>query len=447
MKKMTVSMTVFGLCAVLANPVPAENLIDIYNLAVANDPQLSAVRNKLLATEELRVQSRAVLFPTIDAKADTTKNKLRTGGSFAAGAPVTFKSPSSFNSHGYSLTLKQPIFDPVLFYGLKQVSARLQQVQAEFAFAQQSLMQRVAVRYFAVLGAEDTLAFAQAETKAIGRQLEQAKQRFDVGLIAITDIHEAQARYDQAVASEIEAANLLRRSKESLREITNQSHEEVAGLGNELPLINPEPNDMDAWVQTAFAQNSQVKAIESAVEAAKQEISVRKSGHLPTVDFKATQSFLDANSSRLGSASTNEDTMLGLQVEIPIYQGGLVNSRTREAQHLFAQSQDQLEQTRRELERSTRESFMNIEATISGVKALNQALISSQSALDATELGFKVGTRTSVDVLDSQREMFRAKQALSRTRYDYILSQLQLKLAAGTLSPGDLETVNGWLAQ
>lgn len=447
MKKLNMVVSALGICISLTGPVAAENLVDIYNLAVVNDPQLSAVRNSLMAVDELRVQSRAVLFPTIKAVSDTTKNKLRTDGTFISGPPVIGFDRQVFNSHGYSLTLSQPIFEPALFYGLRQVSARQKQVQAEFAFAQQDLMQRVADRYFGVLGAEDSLAFAEAETKAIGRQLEQAKQRFDVGLIAITDIHEAQARYDQAVARGIEALNLLQRSRETLREITGQLHEELIPLGGDLPLITPEPNDMDSWVNTALAQNSQVKASEQAVETAKQEISLRKSGHLPTVEFKASQIYNSSNGSILGSASKNENTVLSLDLEMPIFQGGFVNSRTREAQHLYAQSQDLLEQTRRELERSTRVAFMNVASTISGVKALTQALLSSQSALDATELGFKVGTRTSVDVLDSQQELFLAKRELSRVRYNHILSQLQLKLSAGTISPSDLEMVNSWLQE
>jgi len=424
----------------------SNDLLAVYEQAVLNDPALKAERQNLLATEELPVQARAVLLPSIELKANTTKNKTRSSPTgFSTGLGLSLR--KSFNSHGYQLTLRQPVYNHTLFVGVKQVAALVNQALSSYTAAEQELMVRAADRYFSVLAADDDLVFAKSEKASIERQLEQARQRFEVGLIAITDIHEAQARFDQAVAAEITADNVARRSREALREITFDYFEHLATLKEESPLLTPEPANIEAWVDTALAQNARVQARVYAVEAALQDTRRQRAGHFPTVDLVGTQAFDSANASRFSDGKTTaEDTFLAIEVKVPIFAGGLVNSRTREAGHRHAQAKDLLEQAQRELVRQTRESYLNIRSSISSVTALRQALVSSQSALDATELGFKVGTRTSVDVLDSQRELFRAKRALSKSRYEYILNTLRLKQSAGTLQPDDLAEVNEWLA-
>ena len=422
-----------------------DDLVSVYQQALQNDPTLKAEQKNLLATEELPKQARAVLLPKIDLKAHTTKNKTRSSPTgFSQGFSLSLR--NSFNSHDYTLTLRQPVYNHTLFVGVKQVKALVNQALLNYTAAEQELMVRAADRYFAVLAADDDLAFAEAEKTAIERQLEQARQRFEVGLIAITDIHEAQARFDQAVAAQIFADNVSTRSREALREITFIYYQHLATLREESPLATPEPANIDVWVDTAMEQNAQVQAQVYGVKAALQDTRRIRAGHFPTLDLVGTHAYSSANASRFSNGkTTSEDSMLSIEVKLPIFAGGLVNSQTREAGYRHAQAKDLLEAVQRQLVRQTRDAYLNIGASISSVTALRQARLSSQSALDATELGFKVGTRTSVDVLDSQRELFRAKRALSKARYQYILNTLRLKQAAGTLQPSDLTSVNEWL--
>ncbi|MCG2634570.1 MAG: TolC family outer membrane protein [Gammaproteobacteria bacterium] len=436
----------FALASILlvAGGAQAEDLQEILELALANDPQLKAAESALMADEELKRQARAVLFPTIDLSADTTFNRLHTESSFFNTIPGSSKL-QRFNSNGYTLKLSQPVFNNTLLVGLKQVNSVIAKARAEYLFAQQDLVLRSASAYFDVLGAMDTLRFAQAEKAAISRQLEQAQKRFDVGLIAITDIHEAQARYDLSVADELLAINGLEQAWEGLREITGQSHAEVAGLMDDTPLMSPEPAVIEEWVNLALESNLQVEAQKQAVETSRQDIALRKSGHYPTLDIEASYTDRSDNASRFGSSSETEDQIIGLRFNLPLFQGGFVNSRTREAALRHRQAKDLLEQQRRSAERQTRQAYLQVESTVSRVKALRQALVSTQSALEATELGFEVGTRTAVDVLDSQRELYRARRELALARYDHLVSTLQLKLAAGQLGGSDVGQINGWL--
>ncbi|RLA09125.1 MAG: type I secretion protein TolC [Gammaproteobacteria bacterium] len=422
----------------------ANDLVAIYQQAVVNDPTLKAERQNLLATEELPIQARALLLPSIEATAGTTKNKTRSSSDFTSTLGISNK--QSYNSHGYAVTLRQPVYNHALFVGTKEVKALVNQAMSSYTAAEQELMFRAADRYFAVLAADDDVVFAGSEKKSIERQLEQARQRFEVGLIAITDIHEAKARYDQAVFGEIVADNIALRSREALREMTFEYYEQLATLEEESPLVTPEPANIEAWVDSALMQNAGVQAQVYAVEAALQGTRRQRAGHFPTLDIVGRQIFDSANASRFSNGNSRiEDTFLSFELEVPIFEGGAVNSRTREASHRHAQQKDLLEQAQRAVVRETRDSYLNIQSSISGVISLRQARLSSQSALDATQLGFKVGTRTSVDVLDSQRELYRAKRALSKARYGYILNTLRLKQAAGTLKPDDLVEVNEWL--
>lgn len=429
-----------------AQVFPAQDLMEIYELAVASDPALAAQRQALLATGELKAQARAVLLPNVELTADTTKNELRDLGSGSFSQDIVGAGRNQqFNSHGYTLSLRQPLFNWALFVGVKQAGAEIRQSEAQFTSAQQELILRTSESYFEVLEAQDNLAFARAEKAAIGRQLEQAKQRFEVGLIAITDIHEAQARYDLTTAQEIDAENRLTRSWEALRAITGQHHSDLEVLGAAFDPAMPEPTNIERWVEVSLEQNAALRAQQAAVDVAREQMNLIRTDHYPTVDVVGRHIFSSANASRFGSPSKTEDTTLSLELTVPIFQGGLVNSRTRQAAHLHAQAKDRLEETRRDLVRQSRVSYLNIASSISSVRALEQALVSTRSALDATELGFKVGTRTSVDVLDSQRELFRSQRELAGARYAYILNSLRLKQAAGTVGPDDLQAINAWL--
>ncbi|RKZ34214.1 MAG: type I secretion protein TolC, partial [Gammaproteobacteria bacterium] len=350
-----------------------------------------------------------------------------------------------FNSNNLLLSITQPIYRKDLVIQLGQAKDQVRQADVTYASARQDLMVRVAQRYFDVLSAKDELEFAHASKEAIYQQLQQSRQRFEVGLIAITDVEEAQAGFDLAVAGEIAAVNQVDNAREALREVIGRYEETLAPLGKELPLVVPDPDDIEAWTQTALEKNLSLQAANMTVDVAFAEIQRIRAGHLPTVDLVGAHDRTDAGS-RLSTTETRT-TSLSLQLNVPIYQGGLIMSQTRQARHLHRQAVDELERERRSAQRQTRNAFLGVRSGISRVKALIQAEVSTQSALDAIEAGFEVGTRTSVDVLGAQRELFRARRDLAAARYAYILDILRLKQAAGTLSETDMEQISGWLAR
>ncbi|MDO9371172.1 MAG: TolC family outer membrane protein [Gammaproteobacteria bacterium] len=433
--------TLLALCLItlaLASPARAENLLDIYHLAQQNDAQLKGAEAARLAVLESKPQSRALLFPTLNASAGTTANQLDTR------QPASSAGVTRFNSTAYSLSLTQPVYHRDTYVQLRQSDARIAQADAAFGAAEQNLMTRVATRYFDVLAAQDNLEFARAEKKAIAQQLEQSQQRFDVGLVAITDVQEAQARFDSARAQEIDAERQLASSLEALREVTAQQHQNLSLLNESIPLVAPEPSDVEQWADTALKQNLQVSAAQSGADVAREEIERQRSGHYPSVDIVGSRAFSDSGGGRFGASESLTDT-LTLQLNAPLYQGGLITSRTREAAFKHNQALETLEQQRRSVLRQTRDAYLGVNANISRVQALNQAVVSNRTALESTMAGLEVGTRTQVDVLNAQRELFRAQRDHARARYDYILETLRLKQAAGTLSPADLEQINTWL--
>lgn len=441
MKKM-VTWVCAGLSALsLSAVVHAESIGEIYELATQNDPKISEAKYKLLATKELEKQANAVLYPNIRAVGKYSRNDVVNHAGLSA-FPIDVD--DEYESHGYTLSLSQPVYNHTVFVGLDVVDATVNSAIAEFNFASQDLMFRTAQAYFGILGAQDSLTFSRAEKEAISRQLEEARQRFDVGLIPITAIHEAQARYDAVTASEIAADNTLNKALVTLREITGQTHEQLAKLADETPLVSPS-SGIESWVATAMDQNQILMATTFGAEAARHNVRVQRAGHYPFLELKGAQVYDDATGSSFGSPSQVKSRSLTLQVTLPIYSGGMVSSRTREAAHQHSQAKDKLEQVKRSVERQAREAYLNIAASVSGVKALQQALVTAESALEATELGFDVGTRTAVDVLNARRELFRVKQELANARYGYILSTLGLKLAVGTLSPEDIDEIDGWL--
>jgi len=433
--------SLLALCLVLsafAAPAHAEDLLAIYRLAQDNDAQLKGAEAARLAVLESKPQSEALLLPTISASANTTANRLDIS------QPGSAAGVTHFNSNGYSLTLTQPVYHRDTYVQLRQADARIAQAEATYSAAEQELMTRVATAYFDVLAAQDNLAFALAEKKAIGQQLEQSQQRFDVGLVAITDVQETQARYDSAVAQEIDAERQLASAHEAIREITAQPHNNLTPLQTDIPLLTPEPQDIQQWTDTALQQNLLISAAQSGAEIALEEIERQRAGHYPSVDIVGNRIFAESGGGRFGGSETLGDT-LALQLNVPLYQGGAINSRTREAHARHNQALATLEQQQRSVLRQTRDAYLSVTANISRVQALKQAVLSNHTALESTRAGLEVGTRTEVDVLDAQRELFRTERDHARARYDYILQTLRLKQAAGTLSPADLTHINTWL--
>lgn len=426
-------------CVALLAPLPAaqaESLLDIYEQAEQRDPVLNAAAADRRARLEAKPQSRSALLPNLNLGGSTVRERRDPRNS-----PV----PTAYATNlVYSLSLRQTLFRYDQFLQLQQADSRVAQAEADYAAATQDLIVRVAEAYFTTLGAHDNLAFAIAEKNAITRQLDQAKQRFDVGLTAITDVHEAQAAYDLAVSREIEARGLLDNAYEALRELTAGKPESLIPLDNKLPLLRPEPEVPDEWVATALAQNLNLVSALANLDTSKDEVRVQRAGHLPSLDMTADYTYLDQNFGGLTTLERN-DASVGVELNIPIYQGGLTSSRTREARERFQQAQEQVEGARRSAERQTRDAYRGVLTDISQVHALDQALESTRTALRAQEAGLEVGTRTIVDVLNAQRELFGAERDRARARYTYLLNGLRLKQAAGILTREDLAQINQWL--
>ncbi|MEW8321377.1 MAG: TolC family outer membrane protein [Candidatus Thiodiazotropha taylori] len=417
----------------------ADDLMSVYRLALENDPQLQAAKEQLNSARESKSLARSQLLPTIGLGA--TYDAVRSDVKTLQGASVD--DTSTYRESGLGLNLTQPIYRRDRLVQLEQSDSTIAQAEADFASAEIDLMVRSTTAYFDILSAEDDLRVANAEREATGRQLEQAQQRFDVGLIAITDVHEAKAAYDAARASEIAAENSLDNAWEALFEIIGpKAKSDLAKLGDGLLLNPPVPNSLTDWSDTAQQQNYSIIAARSNLKVLEQEIDVSKSGHYPTLDLVGGYSINRSDSDRATEADTAK---IGLSLEVPIYTGGAVSASTRQSQANYRAAQQSLDQTRRGVNRQVRDAFRGVLSTISQVEALKAATVSAQSALESTQAGYEVGTRTIVDVLNVQRNLFSSQRDYLNSRYGYILNGLALKSAAGTLSESDLETVNGWL--
>lgn len=420
----------------------ATDLVEAYRLAVESDPEYRRVAAANRAVREQKPQAIAGMLPTLQATGNSYYNQQEISASFI---PVGEGGGVDFNSHGWSLNLSQPLFRFDRFVRLQQSGSRIRQAEAEYAAAEQALMVRLAERYFLVLANQDNLEFARAEEKSLSRQLDQAKQRFEVGLTAITDVQEAQAGFDRAVAQKIAAENGVDNARESLREVIGVYLEAQAALSEEMPFVQPDPADVDQWTQTALTQNLTITAAMEAVETARKEIRAQNAGHLPTLDAVARWGY-DKTGGRFGATKQHADAV-GLELNVPLFQGGFVSSRAREARARLDESLEQLEIARRAAQRQTRESYLGVISGISQVHAFKQALVSSETALRATEAGFEVGTRTAVDVIAAERVLSQSRRDYARAKYDYIQNTLRLKQAAGTLSDQDIVHINQWLAR
>lgn len=434
----------FLLILVLVIPWFAQgsDLLEVYRLARANDPQLRAQLAAVQAALEAKPQAKALFLPVVDISSNF--NWTSQSLTLLEPDPLFPGFRGSFTSFGYILSLTQPVYRRENFVRLKQADASIAQAQADLVAEEQALLVRAAERYFDVLTAQAEVVFARAEKEAIEKQLEQTRQRFEVGLDTIVDVNEAQAAYDLAVSQEIAAKNALSNTYERLREVTGSYVGDLADLKKDMPLLRPDPLDIDQWAETALRQNPLIDASEAAVAGARQEIELQKSGHYPTLDIVGANSTNVTGGGRFGGFQVDQN-VIGLQFNLPLFQGGAVVSRTREAQHRLEQSLEQLEQARREVFRQTREAYLGVISEVSQLKALQQAIVSNESSLEATQAGFEVGTRTTVDVLNVRRDLFRALRDHSRSRYEYILNTLRLKQGAGVVTLEDLDKINEWL--
>ncbi len=439
----------------------AEDLIQIYDLARQNDPVLSGAEAQRLSTAEGVDQATSQLLPQISAAlsfSDSSQDDYTAGvGRDQQGVLAPRVTTTTSDGRGTVLTgqLTQSILDFSKWTARKAAQELSRRGDSLYVQAEQDLSIRVATAYFAVLTAEDSLAFSQAEEKALSRQLDQAQQRFEVGLSAITDVNEAKAQHDSARAATISAQNALDDAREALREITAKEPAELARLRADLPMQEPVPNDMQAWVDKAVAENPGLKAQEYAVAAARANINTARSGHLPTLSgsftYRRAPSWGEGTSTfnptpdPVPSNSRSTSRTVGLELNVPIFTGGYTQSRVRQAVYDRDVAEDALEQQRRALVRNTRLNFRAVVAGISEVEARKQAVVSANSALEATQAGFEVGTRTIVDVLLSQRQLFQAQRDHSQARHNFVLNQLRLRQSAGSIGPNDLKEVNALL--
>lgn len=429
----------------LASAAGAADLIESYELARQGDPQLAAAEANALAIGENVPIARAALLPQVNGNIGVTETRTDGDTLDELGNPTTFESDS--RTRNWNVRLDQSIFDWGNYTNLNSARATRAQAQADYEAAVDSLLLRVSEAYFAVLTAEDALAFAEAEERAVGRQLEQAEQRFEVGLTAVTDVHEARARYDSARAAVINARNALDDAREALAEITGQHDENLLALRLNIPLDGPEPEALSEWEEVALRASPTLASRQFALQAAEHNIGTARSGHLPTLDGFISRGDSKLISGEVSPFSTvgSEQTQFGLLLNVPIFSGFATSSRVRQNVHLRDAAQDFLEAERRLLLRQTRNDFRAVVAGVSEVEARRQALISAQSALEATQAGFEVGTRTIVDVLLSQQQLFQAQRDYSNARHQFILNGLRLKRTSGVIEVQDLQTVNALL--
>ena len=425
----------FCFLGLLLIPVGAQSadLITVYEEALRTNPQLAAAAANLEAVRERRPQAIAGLLPEVGVDGSLSRLRVK---NLNQSQPAD---RSTNRTAGINLT--QPLFRYDRWIQLKQSDSEIAGAEAEYLAAEQELMIQVAERYFQVLDAQDNLKFAESEKSSIGRQLDQATQRFEVGLIAITDVKAAQARYDLSVSQEIQAISGLVEAKDSLREVVGTYYDKLVPLMADLELERPQPESSDTWVEKAKQQNLSIMTAAAAAELARQEISRQRSGHYPTLDLNASSNYRDTG---IGVVPIERyDNEIGVQLNIPLYQGGAVNSRTREARNRFQEATEQLQQEIRSAEFETRNAYRGVMTDIAQVRALGKSLESTEIAVEAEEAGFEVGTRTIVDVLDATRENFLARLNYARARYLYVVDQLRLKRAAGILSREDMLGVNG----
>lgn len=425
------------LCA-LAMPVRAADLSEIYQLAKANDATWRAAQAGRDAGVEKAPQGRALLLPSLDVSAGTAESDQKVK------MPAT-SNRYRYGTDGYSVQLTQPLYRKQNLAAYAQGIAEANAAEHELEIARQDLILRVARAYFNVLAARDVLDFAVTEKEAIARQLALARRSFAVGGATLVDVHEAQARHDLAAAQQITAANDLEVRKEDLRVVTGAVTESLTPLGNRLEPQSPQPEEVEKWVQTATVENPRIKAQQQTLEIARQEVEQARGAHYPVLDLTASRVYSDAGGSIQGFAIESTTHQIGLQFHLPLYHGGGISARVRESAARLEEAGHLLDLAQRQAAQQARAAYLAVINGMARVRALEQARASNERALASTVIGYERGLRGGVDVLNAQRELFRTRRDLAQARYDYLISRLQLKAAAGTLREQDLESINGLL--
>lgn len=427
------------------------DLMEIYQLAVENDPAIAEARANRNAAKQAWPQARADVLPQLSLSASYSDSTQERFVNEAGQVPLP-PSESTGETTTYSLSLRQTVFNWAQFQALGRAQAEVAAAEAEYEAALQDLVIRTAETYFELLAALDQLASARANERAIQRQRDRAERRFEVGLVAITDVQEARAAYDQAVADRIAAERSVNLNREMMREIIGIYPGEIQAPIEDMGLQLPDPADPAAWVNQAKEGNLNVAAARFNLQAAEKRLAATRAGHYPTLDLEAGLQDSESTGRTTVQGQTaaedlreTESTNIQLTLNIPLFSGGRVSSQTSEARSLMLAQTSAVERLRRQAERETRDAYLGVISERSRVRALAQAVESSETALASTQAGFEVGTRTTVDVLDARRSLFEAQTSYARSKYDFLLNKLRLRAAVGSLGAQDIEEINALL--
>ena len=429
----------------LSSHLTSENLLDIYNEALENDPTFKSAEYSYLADKEIVVQGRAALLPSITLSGTTNWNEYYQNDQLQ----------QEYNSFSRSARVSQPLLRLDTWFNFKRSKSLTDAAEAEFAYEQQSLLVRTAELYFGVLRAIDNLNASVSEEKAIKKQLDQAQQRYEVGLSAITGVQEAQLAFDLSKAARINNEGNLFSAREALNALIGREIFSLNQLGDTLQISSPFPNSKEEWVQLALKNNYQLKASYLRKDAAKSNARSAASNHLPKIDIVGSDSESETNQFNYEGFSINGQGIpvpavtgrrnYSIQLSMPLFQGGAVNSRRKQAYSQYSQADENTLFTERRIIQEVRSQFSNVNTLVANVTAQKQAVISATSALEATQVGYKVGTRNVVDLLQAEKNLYSAEKNLANAKYDYILANLRLALAAGTIGPSDIVEINNLL--
>ena len=445
MKKLCLVLISLGMGVTLA--AHAADLKTAFTAAQQSDPTYQGAEANYKATAATLGQARGALLPNLSltgswTHADPEINQTN-NWSGTPGDASDSKQPT--NALGYTLTLQQPLFNWQAFAAYDQIKATVKQAAATYAASAQDLISRVSNAYFAVLHAQEVLRYTDAQKAALYRQLQVAKQRYEVGLDPITSVYDAQSQYDSTVAMYIANENNLSNQKEALRQITGQLYPNLARLKDDFPLLTPDPANIDTWTQRADQQNALLQAQRFAVLAAEKNIKVKSAQNLPELNLNGTYGSTKTTETNYNASQTISGPTYGVGLTLPIYQGGQISSQTEQAQYQYQAAIDVMEFTHRQTVANTRTAYLSVVAEISQIQADQQAIKSAAAALASNEAGYKVGTQTIVDVLTAQTNLYQAQTQYAQDRYAYITNLLALKEAAGTLNADDVNQINAWL--
>ena len=416
-----------------------QSLLDIYHQALAHDPTLASALSANKAAQEIIEQGKALYRPTVNfnANANTTQSHIR----YLSGTPPPGN--TNFENLNAAIEARQPIYRKQNLVEMDQAATQVSLADKQYHLSQQNLILRSTQAYFDVLIAQDKIALINAQKVAILSQLEQAKATFEVGTATITDVNEAQARYDLIIAQEIASVNEFEIAKRSVEAITGELPTTLATVKPDIQVTQLSKNMQD-WQQVGLQNNLNIQIQQDALKLAEQGVEHANAGHLPTLDAVSSlgDNYSNGSPSVFSTGNDLKSATIGLQLHIPLYAGGAISSKARQAMLNKQKAQDDVDIARRNTDLETQRAYLNLGTTIAQVKALEQALTSSQSQLDSTKLGYEVGVRTSVDVLNAQQQLFSAKRDLLQARYSYLVNIIRLKAASGLVSELDLQDIN-----